>query len=164
MFVKRFHMEVVTAAVTGAVGLAAVTGSLELGMRWTDHGPEAGYFPFYVGLILIAASLWNAGRAILSHRRHGIVGDESFLDRDQARRLAGFILPMLAFVIVTVVMGLYVGTALYLFYVAWRQGKYHPLASLGLGAGFAIALYVIFEVLFLVPLLKGPIEPLFGIY
>jgi hypothetical protein len=33
-----------------------------------------------------------------------------------------------------------------------------------MAAGFAVALFVIFEVVFKVPLLKGPIEPLLGLY
>jgi hypothetical protein len=71
---------------------------------------------------------------------------------------------MVAFVAVTLVLGLYVGAALYLFYVAWRQGKYNPLWAAALGISFAVFLFVVFDVLFKVPLLKGPLEAFLKIY
>ena len=70
----------------------------------------------------------------------------------------------LAFVIVTLTMGIYAGSILYITWSAWRQGGYRLPLALGVGAGFAVALYLIFEVIFKIPLLKGPIEPLLGIY
>lgn len=163
MEIKRFHMELIAAAGTALLGALAAGGALELGVGWSSHGPQPGYFPFYVGLILCAASAGNAIQAVVRHRReHG--HSQTFLEPEQIKRLAGFFLPMLAFVIVTVFLGLYVGSSLYLFHTAWRQGRYNPLAAAGLGAGFAVALYVVFEIMFRVPLHKGPIEQALGIY
>ncbi|VDS08596.1 Tripartite tricarboxylate transporter TctB family protein [Paracoccus haematequi] len=170
MTVKVFHAELGTAVATGLLGVAGVVGANELGHGWTESGPEAGYFPFYVGLILIGASLWNLVAAFIHHRRaqaHLAAGgeaDEPFLDGERARRLGIFIAALLAFVVVTLTMGIYVGSILYITWSAWRQGGYRLPLALGTGAGFALALYVIFEVIFKIPLLKGPIEPLLGIY
>lgn len=170
MTVKTFHAELGTALATGLLGLAGVVGATELGHGWTESGPQAGYFPFYVGLILIGASLWNLVAAFIHHRQtlaHAAGGgeiEEPFLDRDRARRLGIFIAALLVFVIVTLTMGIYVGSILYITWSAWRQGGYRLPLALGVGAGFAVALYVIFEVIFKIPLLKGPIEPLLGIY
>ncbi|MEI4487342.1 tripartite tricarboxylate transporter TctB family protein [Frigidibacter sp. MR17.14] len=170
MTVKRFHAELATAVVTAAVGVTAVIGAEELGHGWTDSGPQSGYFPFYVGLILIAASLWNLVAAVAKHRVGGrlaaVTGDveEPFLDGEKARRIGGFLAVMVVFLVITLVMGIYVGSICYISWTAWRQGGYRLPIALGLGVGFAVALYLIFEVAFLVPLLKGPIEPLLGIY
>ena len=164
MTVKVFHAELGTAIATGLLGLAGVIGATELGHGWTESGPEAGYFPFHVGLILIGASLWNLVAAFLKHRAAGSDPEEPFLDRDKARRLGVFIAALLVFVIVTLTLGIYVGSTLYITWSAWRQGGYRLPLALGTGAGFAVALYLIFEVIFRIPLLKGPIEPLLGIY
>jgi hypothetical protein len=158
--VKRFHAELGLAALTALTGALTAYGSLELGASWTDHGPEPGYFPYYVGLILIGASLWNGAKAL----RRRADEAEPFLEREQTSRLARFLLPMAAFVVVTVLLGLYVGSALYLFWVAWRQGGYRPHLAALLGVAFSLFLYVVFEIAFQVPLLKGPLEPLLGIY
>ena len=134
--------------------------SLELGVRWGSSGPEPGYFPFYVGVLLILFGAYNGMHTLIVKR-----GDrQSFLERRHMIRLGTFFIPMVFFVVATILLGLYVGTALYLFYVAWRQGGYRPHFAVLLGVGFPIALYVVFETLFKVPLLKGPIEPLLGIY
>ncbi|KGJ05427.1 Tripartite tricarboxylate transporter TctB family protein [Paracoccus halophilus] len=169
MTVRRFHAEIGAAIVTGALGLAAMIGATELGVGWEESGPQSGYFPFYVGLILVGASLWNLVAAFLAHRAtvagHARTGEaeEPFLDSARLGRLGRFLAVMLAFVIVTLVMGIYVGSASYIAYSAWRGG-YRPLFALAMGVGFALALYLVFEVAFLMPLLKGPIEPLLGIY
>ena len=160
MVIKRIHMEILVACLTAIAGVVVAGGSLELGVGWTDSGPDAGYFPFYVGLLLAAAGFANAVWTVIVHRG----GAEVFLEQEQAMRLLGFFLPMVAFVAVTLVLGLYVGAALYLFYVAWRQGKYNPLWAAALGVGFAVFLFVVFDVLFKVPLLKGPLEAFLKIY
>lgn len=160
MAIRRFYMELVVAAFICLVGAVVVFGSLELGVGWGDTGPEPGYFPFYVGILLGLMGLYNGAYALAFKR-----GDpRTFLERRHMIRLARFFLPMVAFVVVTVLLGLFLGSALYLFYVAWRQGGYRPHFAALLGVGFAVALFVIFEVMFKVPLLKGPIEPLLGIY
>ena len=160
MVIRRFHMELVAAALICLVGAVAAFGSLELGVGWGDSGPEPGYFPFYVGVLLMLFSVWNGAYTLIAGR-----GDQrAFLERRHLIRLARFFAPMVAFVVVTIFMGLYVGAALYLLYIAWRQGGYRPHWAALMGIGFAVALFVIFEVTFKVPLLKGPIEPLLGIY
>lgn len=172
MTVRRFHAEIATAAGTGLLGLTAIIGAMELGYGWEESGPQSGYFPFYVGLILLGASLWNIAAAVISHRaalHHGVSDDEidgseePFLHRESVGRLARFLGAMLVFLIATQVLGIYVGSIGYIAWSAWRGG-YRPIVALALGLGFAVALYLIFEVAFLMPLLKGPIEPLLGIY
>lgn len=165
MTVRRFHAEIGTAIGTGALGLAAAIGALELGTGWEESGPQSGYFPFHVGLILIAASLWNLGAALFRHRRAaGTEAEEPFLDAQKLRRLGVFIAAMLGFVVATLTLGIYVAATGYIGWTAWRQGGYRLPRALAIGAGFALALYLIFEVAFLMPLPKGPIEPLLGIY
>jgi hypothetical protein len=160
MVIRRFYMELVVAALICIVGAVAAFGSLELGVGWGDTGPEPGYFPFYVGILMMLLSAWNGAYAMVAKRHDG----EVFLERRHLVRLARFVVPMVGFVIVTILLGLYVGTALYLFYVAWRQGGYRPHWAALMGLGFALALFVVFETVFQVPLLKGPIEPMLGIY
>ena len=51
----RFVMEAGVALLTGAFGIAVCYGSIEAGAGWTDMGPDAGYFPFYIGLLIVFA-------------------------------------------------------------------------------------------------------------
>ena len=157
--ISRRSMEIATATATAITGLVAILGSLELGTSWSEHGPEAGYFPFWVGLILFAASLWNGIRASLAGH-----ASEEFLSREQAMRVLSFVGPMAAFVLGSVFLGSYVASTLYLVWMACRQGGLSLPRGIALGLGFSLALYVIFEIVFQVPLHKGPLEAMLGIY
>ncbi|WP_134726274.1 tripartite tricarboxylate transporter TctB family protein [Paracoccus luteus] len=160
MRVGRLPAEMLAAALTGGLGLAGVLGSAELGASWTESGPEPGYFPFYVGLILIAAAL---GNGVMALRARG-AQDEAWLEPEQSRRLLGFLVPLLAYVAGSVWLGLYVASAVYVAFNARFRGGYRGVVAVAIGAAFTVLLYVVFEMAFKVPLLKGPLEPLLGIH
>ena len=117
--ISRYTAEIGTATLTAGLGLAAVVGALEFGIGWGDAGPEPGAFPFYIGLLVIAASAGTLIQAIVG--RGGL--QSVFIHREEAKRVASFFLPMLAFVVVARLLGLYVATALYISFVMWVQGN-----------------------------------------
>lgn len=149
----RFAAELVTALVTLGLGAAVVIGSLEYGIGWTEGGPHPGAFPFYVGVLVAAASLGNALLAV--RRRRPSV---RFVAPEQARRIAAFGLPLLGFVVVSLLLGFYVATAVYLAGVMRIQGRYRIVPCIAVGVGTAAFFFVVLEVWFKVPLLKGPLE------
>jgi hypothetical protein len=158
---SRFAMEVATALMTGVFGAVVCYGSFEFGTGWGDAGPEPGYFPFYVGSIIMAASGINLVNAFLHHRRHP---GEKFLSVEQGRRILSFFGPMLLFVLVSSVLGMYVGMILYLFGVMVHQGGYHLPKAAAIALITTVVNYLLFEVWFQVPLLKGPIEAFLGLH
>ena len=158
--VSRFAMEVATACFTMAVGAIVCYGAREYGIGWGDAGPQPGYFPFYVGLIVILASCGSLVQAVVQHRDRR----EAFLTREQASRILAFFGPMFAFVVLSMLLGMYVALTLYLFGVMVRQGGYGIPKAAAVSVGTALTCYVVFEVWFLVPLLKGPLEALLHIH
>ncbi|MEE1612194.1 tripartite tricarboxylate transporter TctB family protein [Microvirga sp. CF3016] len=158
--ISRYTAEIGTATLTAGLGLAAVIGALEFGIGWGDAGPEPGAFPFYIGLLVIAASIGVLVQATVG--RQGL--QSIFLHKEEAKRVASFFLPMLAFVVVARLLGLYVATALYLAFVMWAQGKYRLVISMASGIVAAVIFYFVLEVAFQVPLLKGPLEAALGLY
>jgi hypothetical protein len=158
MSISRFAMEVVVALAICVAGLVVVVGATEFGVRWSDAGPEPGYFPFYVGLLLIFGGLGALVQAVIARP------DAVFLDRVQLGRLVSFFVPMTVFVIISVLLGLYVGTGVYLLLVMRFQGGYRWPFSLAISLGTVLFFFVIFELWFKVPLLKGPLEEFLGIY
>ncbi len=129
--VSRFSVELGVAALTGAFGIAVCYGSLDIGAGWTDMGPDAGYFPFYIGLLIVLGSLANIGHAFFKHRGTG----EVFLDGARARVVASFLLPVAAFAAVSAWLGLYVGTALYIAATMLFQGRYKWWIAIPAGLG-----------------------------
>ncbi|MEP7062700.1 MAG: tripartite tricarboxylate transporter TctB family protein [Betaproteobacteria bacterium] len=157
--VTRLHAEIVAALLTFALAMAIVIGAREFGIGWTAGGPEAGTFPFYVGLIVAAASL---GNLVVAFRRAD--RDSVFLDAVKARRIAAFGLPLLAFVLLSVTLGFYVATIAYLGGVMRVQGRYRWMTVVGVSVGCAAFFFVVLEMWFKVPLLKGPLESALGIH
>jgi hypothetical protein len=158
--ISRYSAEVATATLTAGLGLTAVIGALEFGIGWGDAGPEAGTFPFYMGLLVIAGSIGTLVQATMGRRAlQGV-----FLDREQAGRVASFVVPVAAFVLAALLLGLYVAAALYLAFVMRVQGGYRIATSVLSGIAIAIFFYVVLEVGFQVPLLKGPLEAAIGLY
>ena len=156
----RLTVEIAVACSAALAGAIVSYGSLEIGTGWGDAGPQPGYFPFYIGLFIVIASCAVLVEAVIEQRRLKQV----FLTREQGRRILTFFLPMLGFVAVSMVLGLYVGLALYLFGVMTIQGKYGISKALAICLSTIVIFYFVFEKWFQVPLLKGPLEALLKIY
>lgn len=155
----RYAAEAVTALVTLALGAAIVIGSREYGTGWNEGGPEPGTFPFYVGLLVVAASAGNLFVAWRKRRARAV-----FVDALQARRVAAFGLPLLAFVALSLTLGFYVATTLYLGGVMRIQGRYRWPSCIAVAVGTSAFFFVVLEIAFKVPLLKGPLEAVLGVH
>jgi hypothetical protein len=160
-FVSRFAAESAFALFTAAFGAVIISGALEFSVGWGDIGPEAGYFPFRVGIMIVLASLISLARALF---RRKTMAAEVFLTGEQARRVAAFAVPVILLVGITIALGLYVATALYLLYTVGLTGRHRPWVTLAVSLGTPIILFVLFEYVFLTPLLKGPLEHWLGWY
>ena len=158
--VSRFSAEIATAIITAALGLTVMVGAWEFGIGWSSSGPGAGAFPFYVGLVVTRASIGTIAKTALARSELQTV----FLDREQARRVASFFGPMVLFVVAALALGLYVAAALYLTAVMWLQGGYRLVISAPTGIAAAIVFYVVLEMAFQVPLMKGPLEAALGLH
>ena len=60
---RQHLVEVGVAAVMALLGVITVIGSLQVGIGWGAEGPKSGFFPFWIGLIVIVTSLYNLVRA-----------------------------------------------------------------------------------------------------
>lgn len=158
--VSRTTMEIATALTTGALGAAVMWGAIEHEIGWGDSGPAAGYFPFRIGVLIVLGSIGNLALAIWWRRHESRV----FLTREQGKRVLSFAMPLVAFVIVSVYLGLYVGAILYLFFTMVFQGGYRPLFALAVALGVAVVMRLVFPMWFKVPLLTGPLEAMLGLY
>jgi hypothetical protein len=160
--VSRRTLAMVTALLALGFGVPIVLGALEYSVGWDERGPEPGYFPFWMGLVVIAGAIGALLEAVLSRTQAAGVA----ITLDQARRIAAFLLPMLGFLILTVALklGLYVGMVAYLFMVMLWQGRYRLPATAAVSFGTAAFFFLMFEHWLKVPLMKGPLEAWLGIH
>jgi len=161
--VSRRALEVVAALLALAFGTSIILGALEYNVGWSERGPEPGYFPFWMGVIVIIGAVGALLQALLSPR---FADAPTAITADQARRIIAFLMPMFGFLVVALLlrMGLYVGMVAYMLTVMLWHGRYRLPATLAISFGTAIFFYFIFERWLHVPLLKGPLEAWLGLH
>ncbi|MBC9205664.1 tripartite tricarboxylate transporter TctB family protein [Roseomonas aerophila] len=156
----RFHLELIFAACVFAIGAVGLYGSLELDTGWASDGPQAGFFPFRVALILMAGAVLVAIQAV---RARAKLRPIAITDRAGMRRILWFGLPIIGMVALAQWLGLYVAMAVYLLATIRLGGRRPWHTSLGVAAGVTLVTFVVFEWWFQVPLLKGPLEIMLGL-
>jgi hypothetical protein len=150
-------MEIATALFFFAIGALVVYDSHRLGSSWGSDGPEAGYFPFFIGMLICISSVVILCQAIWGRnaRRSGV-----FVEWQPLRQVMAVLLPALVFVVGIQIIGLYVASAIYIAgFMRWL-GKYSWVKSVLLGVIVAAAAFATFEIWFQVPLYKGAFDPL----
>jgi hypothetical protein len=154
---RQHLVEVGVAAVMALLGIVAVVGSLQVGIGWGAEGPKSGFFPFWIGLIVVASSLFNMVRAY----SHG--SRKTFARWPQLVQVLKVVLPLTLYVALIPWLGIYLASALLIAgFMRWI-GRYGWPLTLAIGIGLPVVTYVTFEIWFLVPLPKGPIEDLVGL-
>jgi hypothetical protein len=153
---KNHTVDAVVAALLFVFGVVLTIAAWRLGARWTSDGPGAGYFPFYIGLITIIASLGIFYQAVFSKSRD----TDAFVNRVEAVRVLSVLLPAGLYVLVAMFLGLYVASAIYIAVFMIALGKYPPVKSVVLAVVIVAVFFLMFEVWFKVPLYKGTLDPL----
>jgi hypothetical protein len=150
--VSNRTMEIVVAAALLVVGLVVAGDSARLGARWGDDGPQSGYFPFYVGLIIAVSAVVILIQALRGRTPNG---RGAFVERGQLRLVLSVLVPAVGYVLVIQMFGLYLASALYIAgFMVWLGGYTWP-KSIALGVATSVAVFLLFEVWFQVPLFKG---------
>ncbi len=156
--VTYWTMDVVVAAIMMGVGALVMVGSYELGAGWSPTGPESGYFPFYIGAIILLTS--TATLLITLFTRSP--DRTPFVDLEQFKRVLQVLIPSFIFAIAIDYIGIYVAGGLFIACFMWWLGKYPLPKVVMVSVLVPLTMFVVFEVWFLVPLPKGPVEAFFG--
>src|SRR5436305_2110356 len=142
------------------VALALLLGfdNWRTGIGWAAEGPEAGYFPFYLSVILAGASVYGLFTAALCRREES----GTFVTRDQLRRVLQVFVPTLLFCVFTQWLGLYLASFLLIAGFMVFVGRIAWWKSLITAFLFSLAMFITFELAFDVIMPKGPLEAAFG--
>ncbi|MGH8742613.1 MAG: tripartite tricarboxylate transporter TctB family protein [Burkholderiales bacterium] len=143
-----------------ALGALVIYDSLRLGMRWQEvHGPQPGYFPFYLGVFICSACAVTVFLAL----RIPAERNKTFVQVGQLKLVLSVLVPSALFVALVGWIGIYVAAVLFVaFFMRWL-GKYPWWTVAPVSIGHSAVLFVIFEIWFLVPLPKGPLERWLGL-
>jgi putative tricarboxylic transport membrane protein len=142
------------------VAIVVIVDARRVGTGWDEfEGPRAGYFPFYVGCLLLGSSAWIAIRQMLSWRRQ----DAEFASRRQLASVWSMTWPMSVFVALVASVGVYLPSALLIAYFMRRHGRYGWTKVSAVALGVPLFFFLVFERWFLVALPKGPVEAWLGL-
>ena len=129
------------------------------GMGWDATGPQAGYFPFYLSIILGAAAVYGLAREFVAWRKET---GETFVSAEQFRRVLQVFVPTLVFCLITQWLGIYVASFLLITGFMIQIGRIAAWKSVLTALVFSVAMFVTFDIAFDVIMPKGPVEALFG--
>lgn len=150
-------VEIGVAVAMAILALIGIYGSIKVGIGWGAEGPRAGFFPFYVSLAVLISCAVNITKVVL------VPGDGSlFAEWGQIRQVLAVVVPTAIYVAAIPFLGIYVASALLIIAFMKWLGKYNWLMSIAVGVVVPILTFLMFEVWFLVPLPKGPLENFLG--
>ena len=152
--------EIAVAALFFLFGAIVMYDSVRQGIGWHEvHGPEPGYFPFYVGLIICVSALVNAAQGLIIRPER----NRTFVEVGQLKLVLTVLIPTAIYAALVGWIGIYVSSILFItFFMRWL-GKYPWWKALAVSLATAVVFYLIFEAWFKVPLPKGPVEAFFGL-
>jgi len=150
-------VEIGVALATTAFAVIVIIGSLRAGIDWGAEGPRAGFFPFYIALFILFASMVNLFSAFTDSPR-----EKLFAQWGQLLRVLSVIIPTAVYVGIIPTLGIYVSSTLLIaLFMKWL-GKYRWSIIALVAVGVPLATFLVFEKWFLVPLPKGPVEEMLG--
>jgi putative tricarboxylic transport membrane protein len=144
--------DLITASLLMLVGGVVLADAVRLGIGWGTDGPQSGFFPFWLALLLLVTCVGIVLQALL------VASSRPFVSREKLGSVLKVLLPALGLVLLTQWLGLYVSAALYIaIYMRWI-GRHRWPAVVACAFGTSLAAFLIFERWFLVPMPKGPLE------
>lgn len=149
--------EVAVAFFMALLALIGIYGSIQVGIGWGVDGPRAGFFPFYVSVVVLISCVVNAVKVVVSAD-----DGEVFAEWSQLRQVASVVVPTAVYVGIIPYLGIYVSSALLIATFMKWLGRYGWLSSIAVAVVVPIATFFMFEIWFLVPLPKGPLENYLG--
>ena len=156
--VRTVVIDLVVAVVIFALGALVVYDSYRLGSSWGSDGPQAGYFPFYIGLLICITSAVVFAQSLARWKRDTKV----FVDSGQFKQVLIILVPSTVYVLGVQLIGIYVSSAVFIGLFMKLMGKYGWLRSTVVGVAVSVIAFMLFEVWFRIPLPKGPFETLIG--
>lgn len=152
-------MEMAVASVFFLFGAVCAWDSWTLGAGWGYDGPQSGYFPFYLSVIICISS----AVVFFNGMRDKEAATETYVTRGQFKLVLQVLIPAVLYTIAISFFGIYVSSTVFVILFMMLLGKYALWKAAAVGFGMSIVFYLLFEVWFHVPLPKGPLEAMLGL-
>jgi len=122
-------------------------------------GPQAGWFPFWLAVIMLICSLIVLIPKLIRAAKEGLES-APLMSVEGFKAIMRALIPMVVYVVTLPWLGFYLGSMLYLIYYIRAVGKHSWTLSLLTGTIFSVSVFLIFERALKLTLAKGFIEPI----
>ena len=150
-------VEIGVAAFMALLALIGIYGSVKVGIGWGAEGPRAGFFPFYISLAVLISCVINVTQTLKSAD-----DGELFAAWAQLRQVLAVVAPTTVYVLVIPYSGIYVASAVLIAVFMKWLGRYPWISVIIVSIMVPVLTFLMFEIWFLVPLPKGPLENMLG--
>src|SRR4051812_47245823 len=137
--------EMVVAFLFLVFGAGVMFDSWRIGARWGDDGPQAGYFPFYIGLFIVVSAVM----IFINAQRLGAEGREAFVRSGQLRMVMTVLIPSIVYVALIdnpwYPLGVYLPSAIFIAAFMRFLGKYGWPKIAAISIGVMLAFFLMFE-------------------
>src|SRR6266850_7581546 len=151
-------IEIAVSLLLLALAVALGYDNWRTGIAWDSTGPQPGYFPFYLSVILGGASLYGLVTTLVARG----AAAETFVSRAQLRRVMLVFVPTALFCLAVQHLGIYVASFVLIAGFMRLVGKIALWKSLLTAFVFTAIMFVTFDVAFDVIMPKGPLEAALG--
>lgn len=152
------NVEAIAGLAIFLIGVVMMVDNYKLGAGWAADGPQGGYFPLRVGAILCIASATVMLKALFGKNRDQKV----FVTWARLRLVLMVLVPTMLYVLAIQFAGIYVASAIFIAAFMRVMDKRSWLKVILVSVGVSAVLFWLFEIQFMVPLPKGPLEALLG--
>lgn len=134
------------------VAAIVIIESFRLGFGWQEHGPQAGFVPFWLAIVMVVCGGIIILRGLLME-----VGESFFMSRPAMWAMIWVFLAstLLAFMIGT--LGMYIATVVFAVLFTYWLGRHPWYVALGFAIITALAVYYGMEKGLTIPLPKSPV-------
>lgn len=150
-------VDAIVGAIFLLVGIVVVVDNYRIGAGWAHDGPQAGYFPLRIGLLIALASIVVIVRALRSRADTSL-----FVEWVKLIPVSKVLFPLVIYVGVMQYLGLYVASTLFVASLMRWLGRYSWIKCIVVSVAMSAVIFYLFEIQFSVPLPKGPLERRFG--
>jgi len=140
----------VTAVVLFVISVAFAAGALKYYSWWTPGGPGSAFLPFWLGLAMAGLSGFQFFKSFKT------APPADWWPRGEGLRSMLVVLAAtIVFVALLKILGMVIGTALYLAFLVWYLGRHRWWVVLGVAAGAAFFNWLVFVRWLRVPFPEG---------
>jgi hypothetical protein len=147
--------DTIVALVIMAIGIIVLVDTAILGSGWGMSGPEPGFFPFYMGLGVVICSVFVFLRAFKAYKKEAPGKGKRLIAKGGLAPILWVLIPSMGMVLLTELIGLHLATVIFLMFYMRTVGKIPWVNVILIGLMLPLAVFIVFDKLFLIPMPEG---------